>query len=134
MGYKEKIHCEAVRKLEKTEGTVLFAGLSVFLLLALVPMKVSGSGAGAAEEKAYHELEMSFLDVLDVRLRGCGYPDSGITLNSIVYEDGSRCYYVRIHHARITDAGLEAWEELKLQIADVSFPIEDCKVIYEVIP
>lgn len=134
MSNGEQMHYEAVRKLEKTVGTILFALLFVSLLLVLIPMKVSGSSAGVAGEERYHELEMGFLDVLDMRLRGYGYPDSGLTLNSIVYADGSRCYYVRIHHARITDAGTEAWEELKLQIADISFPIENCRVIYEIIP
>lgn len=134
MRNKEQMDYKAIRKLEKAAGTILFILLFVSLLLVFVPMRVSGSSAGVEGEERYHELEMSFLDVLDMRLRGYGYPDSGLTLNSIVYADGSRCYYVRIHHVRITDSGTEAWEELKLRIADLSFPIENCRVIYEIIP
>lgn len=133
MGYKEKARYEAVRKLEKTTGTVVCVVLSAFFLLALFPIKVSGSGAGTAEMKNYHDLEMCFLDVLDMRLRECGYPDAGLTLNSIIYADGSRCYYVGIHHAQISDAGPELWEELQPRIADISFPIENCSIIYEII-
>lgn len=115
-------------------GAVLFIVLTVFLLLALSPMKVSGSGAEAAEEESYHDLEMCFLEVLDVRLRECGYSGSGLTLNSIVNADGSRCYYVRIHHARITDEGAGAWEELKSQISDIPFPLKNCSIAYESVP
>ncbi len=126
---------EIVKCLEKKAGTVLFAVLLVLLLLALIPMKVSGNGGvGVSEEEAYHELEMCFLEVLDMRLRECGYNHCGLTLNSITDGDGSRSYYVRIHHARITDAGAEAWEELKLRISDISFPVENCSVTYEIVP
>lgn len=133
MRYKEKARYEAVRKLEKTIGTVVCVILSVFLLLALFPMKVSGSSAATVEIETYHDLEMCFLDVLDMRLRECGYPNAGLTLNSIIYADGSRCYYVGIHHARISNEGAEEWVELKSQIADILFPIENCSVIYEII-
>ena len=134
MRYQEQGQYEAARGLEKKVGMVLLTILFIFLLLALIPMKVSGSSIDAAEEEAYYGLERCFLDVLDMRLREYGYTDSGLTLNSIIYVDGSRCYYVKIHHARITDAGAGAWEELKLQIADIPFPIENCSVTYEIIP
>ncbi len=123
-----------VKRLEKKVGTVLFAVLIVFLLLTLLPMNVSGSNAGMTEEVSYHNFELCFLEVLDMRLREYGYSDSGLTLNSIIYADGSRCYYVGIHHVRITAIGTEAWEELKLQLSDISFPADNCTIIYEIVP
>ncbi|MDE6744424.1 MAG: hypothetical protein K2J95_11145 [Lachnospiraceae bacterium] len=134
MRFKEWEQYEAARGLEKKVGRVLFTVLFICLLLALIPMKVSGSSIEAAEETSYYDLERCFLEVLDMRLREYGYTDSGLTLNSIIYADGSRCYYVKIHHARITDAGAGAWEDLKLQIADIPFPIENCSVTYEIVP
>lgn len=127
--------CELVKCLEKKVGTVLFTVLLVLLMLALIPMKVSGSGdMRVSEEESYHELEMCFLEVLDMRLQEYGYTHCGLTLNSIVDGNGERSYCVRIHHARITDAGAEAWEELKQGISDLSFPVENCSVAYEIVP
>lgn len=125
---------EVVKKLEKTAGTLLFTLLIVFFLAALLPINASGSDAGMTEEESYHDLELCFLEVLDMRLREYGYSDSGLTLNSIIYADGSRCYYVRIHHIRITAAGTEAWEELRLRLSDISFPADNCAIIYEIVP
>lgn len=131
---EKRVYYKAIKVLVKKAEIILFAMLIIFLLAALAPMKVSGSGAGAAEKESFHELEMRFLDVLDVRLQECGYSGSGLTLNSIIYADGSRCYYVGIHHARITEGGAEAWEELKLQITDISVPVENCSVVYKIVP
>lgn len=123
-----------VKRLEKKAGMVLFTILLVFLLLALFPMNVSGSNAGMTAEESYHDFELCFLEVLDMRLREYGYSDAGLTLNSIIYADGSRCYYVGIHHVRITAVGAEAWEDLKLQLSDISFPVDNCTIIYEIVP
>lgn len=125
---------EVVKKLGKTAGTLLLTVLIVFFLSALFPMNASGSDAGMTEEESYHDLELCFLEVLDMRLREYGYSDPGLTLNSIIYADGSRCYYVRIHHVRITAAGTEAWEELRLRLSDISFPADNCTIIYEIVP
>lgn len=125
---------EVVKRLGKKAGMVLFTVLIVFLLLTLLPMNVSGRSAGMTEEESYHDLELCFLEVLDMRLREYGYSDSGLTLNSIIYADGSRCYYVGIHHVRITAIGTEAWEELRLQLSDISFPADNCTIIYEIVP
>lgn len=123
-----------VKRLEKKAGMVLFTILLVFLLLALFPMNVSGSNAGMTAEESYHDFELCFLEVLDMRLREYGYSDAGLTLNSIIYADGSRCYYVGIHHVRITAVGAKAWEDLKLQLSDISFPVDNCTIIYEIVP
>lgn len=125
---------EVIKRLGKKAGTVLFIVLIIFLLLTLLPMNVSGSNAGMSEEESYHDLELCFLEVLDMRLREYGYSDAGLTLNSIIYADGSRCYYVGIHHVRITAVGAEAWEDLKLQLSDISFPVDNCTLIYEIVP
>lgn len=131
---KELMLYKMVKRLEKKAGMVLFTALMVLLLLALLPMNVSGSNAEMTVEESYHDLELCFLEVLDMRLREYGYADSGLTLNSIIYADGSRCYYVGIHHVRITAVGTEAWEELRLQLSDISFPVDNCTIIYEIVP
>ncbi len=132
--YKGFMMNEVVKRLEKKAGTVLFTVLIIFFLVAMLPMNASGSDAGITEQESYHDLELCFLEVLDMRLREYGYSDPGLTLNSIMYADGSRCYYVRIHHGKITAAGMEAWEELQFRLSDISFPADHCSIIYEIVP
>ena len=107
----------------------------IFLCILLFPMKVSGNNETAVSDReSYHELEMVFLDVLDMRLTNCGYAGCGITLNSIVDLDGSRTYYVQIHHRRITSDDTEEWEALCAQLSDLSFPADRCSILYELVP
>ncbi len=132
--YKGVMMNEVVKGLEKKAGTVLFTVLIIFFLVTMLPISASGSSAGMTEEESYHDLELCFLEVLDMRQREYGYSDPGLTLNSIIYADGSRCYCVRIHHGKITAAGTEAGEELLLRLSDISFPADHCSIIYEIVP
>lgn len=124
--------------LESIEKKFLLGILFITIILLctlLFPMNVSGSSENeVTSRESYHELEMVFLDVLDMRLTNCGYAGCGITLNSIIDMDGSRTYYVQIHHKRITGENIEEWEALCAQLSDITFPAERCEIFYKLIP
>lgn len=108
---------------------------AILLCILLFPMTVSGSSENkVTSRESYHELEMVFLDVLDMRLTNCGYAGCGITLNSIVDLDGSRTYYIQIHHKKITDEGTAEWKMLCSQLSDITFPADRCEILYELVP
>ncbi|MDE7404890.1 MAG: hypothetical protein K2M81_07280, partial [Lachnospiraceae bacterium] len=60
-----------------------------------------------------------------------GYCNSGVTMNRVVQEDGSRQYTVTIHHRRIMQLNEEQQKELLDECRMIDFPVEDCIFCYE---
>ena len=111
---------------------VVLTIMVIMLLFSLLSMRVSGSNQTNDTDCTYfHELEMTFLDVLDNRLQEYGYADCGLTLNSIINADGTRNYYVQIHHLRMAEMDAAEWEELTGRLSDISFPADGCNITYE---
>lgn len=113
---------------------VVLTIMVIMLLFSVLSIRVSGSNQTEVTNRAYfHELEMTFLDVLDNRLQEYGYANCGLTLNSIINSDGTRTYYVQIHHLRMAEMDGTEWEELTGKLSDIPFPADGCSITYELV-
>ena len=67
-------------------------------------------------------MEKEYVSALRGFLNEAGYTNSGITLTSMVDEEGTRAYIATIHHERIDKMTEPEREDLRLQLTLLQFP------------
>ncbi len=107
------------------------------LLILIIAFCICGTafgqsrGRNQAQERYYRALEQEYVKEIRKLLAERGYCNSGVTMNRVVQEDGSRQYTITIHHRRITQLDEEQQEELLGECRMIDFPVEDCTFCHE---
>ena len=119
------------------KANVGFIAMTMALICTIVfcaagTVRGQGNLQKLEKERWYKEREAKLLSDTREYLSGQGFHNSGVTLNRVVDEDGSRAYTFTIHHARIDCMTEREREGLKteLDILTKGFrgitPEEDC--------
>lgn len=107
------------------------------LLILIIAFCICGTafgqsrGRSQAQERYYRALEQEYVEEIRKLLAERGYCNSGVTMNRVVEEDGSRQYIVTIHHRRIMQLDQEQQKELLDECRIIDFPVEDCTFCHE---
>ena len=107
------------------------------LLILIIAFCICGTafgqnrGRNQAQERYYRAMEQEYVKEIRKLLTERGYCNSGVTMNRVVQEDGSRQYTVTIHHRRITRLDEEQQNELLDECRMIDFPVEDCTFCHE---
>lgn len=117
-----------MKRINKMIRTTIFTALLILIAAFGISGTVLSQKDGMSKEmqEYYRTVEQEYVKELRTYLTQQGYSDSGVTMNRIINEDGSRDYIVTIHHRRI--AGLEDTEKeaLLASCKEITFPVEDC--------
>lgn len=107
--------------------------LSAFFAALFVGMIVISQSriSERAQEQYYKQQEQQYVKELRACLAEQGYENSGITLTSVTYADGSLTYTATIHHARIDRLDQAAREELSSRLAQFPTPHDNAPVSHE---
>ncbi len=106
-------------------GIALLAAFSIFCMLFAA--SAGRADASLAEQKrCFDALEEEYVRNMGRLLSDSGYANSGITLTSIIEEDGSREYTVLLHHRRFWLLTQEERKELIAKLKAISFAKENC--------
>lgn len=113
--------------------TAIFTVMLVLVTAFCVSGTVNGKGKqdARAREQYYHAAEQEYVQEIRNFLEERGYCNSGVTMNSVIWEDGSREYTVLIHHRRIEKLSDEQRETLITECRSIAFPVENCSLSYE---
>lgn len=107
------------------------------VLIFVIAFCICGTAAGQTregnreEEQYYSILEQTYVSQIRDLLEERGYRNSGVTMNRVRLEDGSRQYTVTIYHRRIMNLTLDEQEELLDACRMIEFPVEDCNFFHE---
>lgn len=88
-------------------------------------------GRSKAQEQYYRAQEQEYVRETRELLEERGYCNSGVTMNAVVQEDGSRQYIVTIHHRRIMKLDGNQQKELLDECRMIDFPVEGCSFCHE---
>lgn len=102
--------------------------LGVAVLTLLVGITASGKEKLAREElNAYYQQQEKLL-VEEIRgyLNEKGYQNSGVMLTRMDLKDGTREYKITVHHGKIDRLEEGEKQELLLELADFTFPADNC--------
>lgn len=110
----------------------------ITIVLALViAFCISGTvigqnkGDARAEEQYYRVAEQEYMQEIRNLLEEKGYCNSGVTMNRVIEEDGTREYIVTIHHRRIENLSDEQKNALVTECQSIGFPVENCSFCHE---
>lgn len=117
-----------MKRINKMIRTIVFTALLILIAAFGISGTVLSQKDGMSKEmqEYYRTVEKEYVKELRTYLAQQGYSDSGVTMNRIINEDGSRDYVVTIRHRRIE--GLEDTEKeaLLASCKEIAFPVEDC--------
>lgn len=119
------------KRLKQTAFILATIGMIMFLSFLFSIQAKGNENVEVVDRSYYHELEMTYLDVIDAQLTRCGYLNCGITLNSIIDLNGNRTYYVQVHHQRIDNMDDSGKLEIIELLEQIAFPVEQCSVSFE---
>ncbi|MGN0346023.1 MAG: hypothetical protein ACI4DU_01940 [Lachnospiraceae bacterium] len=114
---------------------LIIIGVFVGMILFAKSIHALGSDDDLQMEnnEYYHQLEKVFTGQLAETLRADGFPNCGITLNCIIEPGISRQYKVYLHHERLSRMDTVQQQEYFVQLEQVEFPEENCKIEYVVL-
>ena len=121
----------------KRFGEAAITAVITVILILMTALCVSGTvfcqgrGANPVEEESYRMMEQEYVAKVRDLLEEKGYCNSGVTMNRVIEEDGSRVYTVTIHHRRIKKLDPARQEELIHECEKIDFPVEDCSFCHE---
>ncbi len=121
----------------KTIQRIIWWMTATVLLILICAFAISGTVLSQSREAAkeqheyYRMLEDEYVKEMRAFLEEQGYAFSGVTMNRVIYEDGSIEYKVMIHHRRISDLDAEQKEALLASCREIKFPVEGCSFRYE---
>lgn len=116
----------------KSRKEITIATIITVLLVLVTAFCISGTvlsqkkGGSIVEGQYYRAAEQEYVRAVKSLLSEKGYENSGVTMNSVVEEDGSRAYTVTIHHRRIEQLDAEEKHALIEACQRLVFPIGDC--------
>lgn len=123
------------KNINKNIKNFLFVVATVLLLVGF-SMTVYGkdnANKNANEKAYYRQLENTFTEAVRVGLSSEGFNNCGITVNSVTRCGEKREYTVMIHHYLISEMNDEEQEELLAKLDGITYPYEECAVIYKII-
>lgn len=83
------------------------------------------------ENKAYHEMEKAYIKEVKEVLKEAGFENSGINLTKVIDERGTRTYTLLVHNSKINKLDAAEKESLLLQLENIRFEDEQCKICHE---
>lgn len=107
------------------------------LLVLIIAFCISGTvigqnkGDARAEEQYYQAAEQAYIKEIRNLLEEKGYSNSGVTMNRVIEEDGTREYTVTIHHRRISCLSDEQKNALVTECQSIDFSVENCSIFHE---
>lgn len=107
------------------------------LLVLIIAFCISGTAIGqnrsdaGAEEQYCQAAEQEYIQEIRNLLKEKGYSNSGITMNRVIEEDGTREYMVFIHHRRISRLSEEEKNALVRECQSIDFSVENCSISHE---
>ncbi len=122
--------------MKKLRDAAITAVLTAILIL-IAAFCISGTvfcqskGKAQVEEQSWRILEQEYAARVSSLLEEKGYCNSGITMNRVTQEDGSREYTVTIHHRRINRLDAGERDALLKECEEIAFPVEDCSIYHE---
>lgn len=118
---------------KKTAFFIAITILSALVIAFFIGVTViSQSRISERAQKQYDkQQEQQYVKELRTWLAEQGYENSGITLTSVTYADGSLIYTATIHHARIDRLDPAKREELRGQLAQFPTPHDNAPVSHE---
>ncbi|MBD5549159.1 MAG: hypothetical protein HDQ97_17530 [Lachnospiraceae bacterium] len=114
-----------------TATTVVLILIIAFCICSTAFGQSRGRRQVQVQEQYYHALEQEYIREIHELLEERGYCNSGVTMNRVIQEDGSRQYIVTIHHRRIAKLNQNQQKELLNECGMIDFPVEDCKFFHE---
>lgn len=117
-----------MKRISRMVRTVVFT----VLLVVIAAFAISGTvfcqkdGTSKEMQEYYKTMEQEYVKEIRTFLAEKGYSDSGVTMNRIINEDGSREYLVTIHHKKISRLEEEQKEALLASCKEITFPDKDC--------
>lgn len=109
--------------------TVMLVLVTAFCISGTVMGQSKGNRR--AEGQYYHAAEQTYVQEIRKLLEERGYSNSGVTMNRVTKEDGSRQYTVTIYHRRINKLSDARQRELLAECRSVDFPAENCNFYHE---
>lgn len=122
-----------MRNLKEIVVTTVVTAVLIFVIAFCICSTVFGRDRGRSreEEQYYSTLEQAYVSEIRDLLEERGYRNSGVTMNRVLQEDGSRQYTVTIHHRRIMKLDLNQQKELLDACGRIDFPVENCNFCYK---
>lgn len=113
--------------------TTIITVLLVLIIAFCISSTVIGQNKSdaRAEEQYYHTAEQKYIQEIRDLLKEKGYSNSGITMNRVIEEDGTREYTVLIHHRRISRLSNEEKNALVRECQSINFSVENCSIFHE---
>lgn len=121
----------------KNAGRLSGTTAVIIMLVAMIIFCTSGTllcldtKLNRTEELGYRILEREYESELRVLLEEKGYSNSGVTMNSIVQEDGVRSYTVTIHHKKIEALDNVEKRALAAECQGIEASVENCSVYFQ---
>lgn len=107
---------------------VLFTILLILCMWILISDTVmcQSEESVTVDEEAFQVLESDYLKAVKQYLNARGFQNSGVSLNRIVDENGSRSYHITLHHRHMHKLTEEEQEMLTDTIEEMGFEIAFC--------
>ena len=111
-----------MKNLREITITAFITVILILIIAFCICGTVFGRDKGASWVKAgyYQSMEQEYVQEIRSLLEEKGYCNSGVTMNRVIEEDGTRQYTVTIHHRRIAALNHDQQEQL----------IEECRSIF----
>ncbi len=121
---------------KKKNNTIGFAVLT-FCLVLISAFCITGTVISQTKPleaeliNYYREQEKELVHRTREYLSQAGFPNSGVTLTSVIEVDGSREYTLTIHHGKINKMDENSKESLKEELASLVFVADNCIFYHE---
>ena len=109
--------------------TIFLVGAASFCISSTVYSQ--GKGKDRTEEQSFRAAEKKYVKEVRSLLEGKGYGNSGVTMNRVTEEDGSRKYTVTIHHRKINRLDGKQRKALAAECQTIDFSMENCNFFYK---
>ncbi len=121
------------RRVNKKLLYVLTNLLLVMIITLSVKETVLSQNKNMVPIDAKHNrmIENEYIAEIRAWLEEEGYGNCGITMTKVVEQDAPKEYTVLIHHKKINNLNNTEKEELKKELAEVDFPLENCRFQHE---
>ncbi len=121
----------------KSMKEFMISTIITIVLALVIAFGISGTVIGQSKgcdrdrERYYRTAEQEYVQEIRNLLEEKGYCNSGITMNRVIEEDGTREYTITIHHRRIDRLCDEQKDALIAECQSIAFPVENCNFCHE---
>lgn len=122
-----------MKNLKEIAATMVITAVLIFVIVFCICGTVYGQSGGKNEEEEqyYSILEQAYVSEICNLLKERGYCNSGVTMNRVYQEDGTRQYIVTIYHRKIMNLDSIRQKKLLDECRMIDFPVEDCVFFHE---